>query len=116
AIGLTFVALASPLDAVADDYLLSAHMLEHVVIGDLAVALGLLAVRGPLTFFLLPPQVLSPLAGFRPLRGFLHRLTGPWVAFPLWTASMWAWHVPRIYDYAAQHDTVHNFQHLSFVV
>lgn len=113
-IGLVFLALDSPLDAVADDYLLSAHMLEHVVIGDLAIALGLLALRGPLTFFFLPRPVLSRVARLRPFRAVLHWLTGPWVALVLWTVSMWAWHVPRFYDYAATHQTVHEAQHLSF--
>ena len=116
AVVLTYLALDSPLDAIADDYLLSAHMLEHVVIGDIAIALAMLAVRGPLIFFLLPAAVLSPLARNRPVRRFLHWLTGPWVALVVWTAAMWAWHVPRIYDYAATHQTVHNLEHLSFVL
>ncbi len=115
-VALTALALCSPLDVIADDYLLSAHMLQHVVIGDLAVALMLVALRGPLTFFLLPGPVLSALAGVRPLRAFLRWLTGPWVAFPLWTASMLAWHVPRFYDYAAEHQSVHDLEHASFVV
>jgi putative membrane protein len=116
AIAMVYLALDSPLDAIADDYLLSAHMLEHVVIGDIAIALALLAVRGPLIFFMLPPAVLSPLARNRPLRRFLHWLTGPWVALAVWTAGMWAWHVPRIYDYAATHQTVHQLEHLSFML
>ncbi len=116
AIALTYLALDSPLDAIADDYLLSAHMLEHVVIGDIAIALAMLAVRGPLVFFLLPPQILSPLARNPPLRAFLHWLTGPWVALTVWTAGMWAWHIPRIYDYAATHQTVHDLEHLSFIL
>lgn len=115
AVLLVFLALDSPLDTIADDYLLSAHMLEHVVIGDLAVVLGLLALRGPLIFFFLPKHVLSRVARFHPLRVALHWLTGPWVALTLWTASMWAWHVPRIYDYAATHQLVHTLEHLSFV-
>ena len=116
AVVLVFLALDSPLDTVADDYLLSAHMLEHLVIGDLAVMLALLALRGPLLFFFLPKPVLSRLAHLRPLRRLLHRLTGPWVALTLWTAATWAWHVPRSYDYAATHRQVHELQHLSFVV
>ncbi|MEP6892390.1 MAG: cytochrome c oxidase assembly protein [Gaiellaceae bacterium] len=115
-IALVFLALDSPLDTAADDYLLSAHMLEHVVIGDAAVALGVLALRGPLTFFFLPKPVLQRVARFRPLRVVLHWLTEPWVALSLWTASTWAWHVPRIYDYAATHPSAHDVQHLSFVV
>jgi len=116
AVGLTYLALASPLDGIGDGYLLSAHMLQHMLIGDLAPALGLVAIRGPLTFFLLPAPLLSRLAGLRTLRAFLHWLTGPFVAVPLWIAAMWAWHVPRIYDYAAEHQTVHDLEHLSFVV
>jgi len=115
-VALVLLALDSPLDTVADDYLLSAHMLEHVVIGDLAVMLGLLALRGPLVFFFVPKPVLSRLARLRPLRSLLRWSTGPWVALVLWTASTWAWHVPRVYDYAATHQTVHDLQHLSFVV
>jgi cytochrome c oxidase assembly factor CtaG len=116
AVALTYLALASPLDGLGDRYLISAHMLQHVAIGDLAPALGLVALRGPLTFFLLPAPVLSSLAGRRWLRTFLHRLTGPWVALTLWIAAMWAWHVPRIYDYAATHPLVHDLEHLSFVL
>jgi putative membrane protein len=116
AVALTYLALASPLDGLGDRYLISAHMLQHVIIGDLAPALGLLALRGPLTFFLLPAPLLSALAGFHPLRAFLHWLTGPWVALPLWIAAMWAWHVPRVYDYAATHQAVHDLEHLCFVV
>ena len=116
AVTLVFLALDSPLDTIADDYLLSAHMLEHVVVGDLATAVGLLALRGPLIFFFLPKPVLSRIARFHPLRVVLHWLTGPWVALGLSSASTWFWHVPRIYDYAATHPNVHNLEHLSFVL
>ena len=54
AVVLGTLALVSPLDAVGEEYLLSAHMLQHVIIGDMAPALTLVAVRGPLLFFLLP--------------------------------------------------------------
>jgi cytochrome c oxidase assembly factor CtaG len=116
AVALVFLALDSPLDGAADDYLLSAHMLEHVVIGDLAIAIALFAIRGPLIFFLLPAAVLSRLGHSKPLRRFLHWLTGPWVAVPLWAITLWAWHVPKAYDFAATHDSVHQLEHLSFMV
>ena len=56
------LALVSPLDAAGEDYLLSAHMLQHVAVGDLAPALLVTAVRGPLVFFLLPQRLLRALA------------------------------------------------------
>ena len=114
AVAMFYLALASPLEVAADEDLLSAHMLEHLLIGDLAIAIAMLAVRGPLVFFLLPPPVLAPLARSTRLRAFLHWLTGPWVALAVWTAAMWIWHIPRFYDYAAQHEAVHDLEHLTF--
>ena len=115
AVVLMYGALASPL-AVASDRLLAAHMLTHLLLGDLAIVLGMLAVRGPLVFFLLPPSILGPLARSKGLRLLLHRLTGPWVALGVWTASMWIWHVPRFYDFAERHPVVHELEHLSFLL
>src|SRR5438045_3312991 len=67
----------SPLDALSDDYLLSAHMLEHVLIADVSPALLVLAVRGPLVLFLLPPLLLRPLARRQALRRVLATLLRP---------------------------------------
>lgn len=108
-------ALVSPLDAAADDYLLSAHMLQHVLIGDAAVALLAVAVRGPLVFFLLPPPILRRLAALRPLRAALSFLLLPLVSLGLWAAAVTIWHIPRFYDFAAAHPLVHDLQHMSFV-
>jgi putative membrane protein len=117
AAGLALLALPllSPLDAAGDDRLLSAHMLQHVLIGDAAVALLVVSVRGPLVFFLLPPAVLRPLASFRPLRALLSALVRPLVSLGLWAAAVVVWHVPRVYDYAAAHPLVHDLEHASFV-
>jgi putative membrane protein len=115
-VALTYLALASPISTVGEDRLLVAHMLEHLLLADLAVVLGMLAVRGPLVFFLLPPSVLGPLARSPGLRRFLHRLTGPWVALAIWTASMWIWHLPRLYEHAATSPVVHSLQHLTFLL
>lgn len=113
---LLVLPVTSPLDAAGDDYLLSAHMLQHVLIGDAAVALLVVAVRGPLVFFLLPPQVLRPLAAFRPLRAMLSFLLLPLVSLTLWAASVIVWHVPRFYDFAAAHPAVHHLEHVTFVM
>jgi putative membrane protein len=115
-LALLVVPLVSPLDHVADEQLLSAHMLQHVLIGDAAPALLVTAVRGPLLFFLVPPALLRPLAAFRPLRAFLSVLLRPLVSLGLWAVAIVAWHVPSAYDYAAAHPLVHDLEHLSFVV
>jgi cytochrome c oxidase assembly factor CtaG len=108
--------LVSPLDHVGDEELLSAHMLQHVLIGDAAPALLLVAVRGPLLFFLLPPALLRPLASLRPLRALLSVLVRPLVSLGVWAVAFVGWHVPGAYDYAAAHPLVHSLEHLSFVV
>jgi cytochrome c oxidase assembly factor CtaG len=115
-LALLLLPLVSPLDHLADEQLLSAHMLQHVTIGDAAPALLVVAVRGPLLFFLLPPFLLRPLAGLRPLRAFLSLLLIPLVSLGLWAVAIVAWHVPSVYDYAAAHPLVHDLEHLSFVV
>ncbi len=115
-LALLVLPLVSPLDHVGDEELLSAHMLQHVLIGDAAPALLVVAVRGPLLFFLLPPLLLRPLASFGPLRAFLSLLLVPLVSLGLWAVAFLAWHVPAAYDYAAAHPLVHSLEHLSFVV
>jgi putative membrane protein len=115
-LALLVLPLVSPLDEAGDERLLSAHMLQHVLIGDAAAALLVVAVRGPLVFFLLPPALLRPLAGFRPLRALFSLLLVPLVTLGLWGATILVWHVPRFYDYAAEHPLVHDLEHLTFVV
>ena len=107
--------LVSPLDEAADSYL-SAHMLQHVVVGDVAPALALVALRGPLVFFVVPRVALRRLARVRLLRRFLGVVLRPRVSFFLWAASLAAWHVPAAYDYALRNEAVHDAEHLSFLV
>ena len=56
AAGLAVMALPlmSPLNAAGERYLISAHMLEHVLLADAGPALLVLAVRGPVARSLLP--------------------------------------------------------------
>jgi cytochrome c oxidase assembly factor CtaG len=116
AVVLGTLALVSPLDPIGEEYLLSAHMLEHVIIGDAAVAMAIVALRGPLVFFLLPPFILGPLARVGPLRRFLGFLLRPMVSFLVWAAVFAGWHYPPAYDYVLDHQAVHDLQHITFVI
>ena len=109
-------ALLSPLDATGEDYLLSAHMLQHVVIADAAPALALVALRGPLVFFLLPGAVLAPLARMRPLRRVLSWLLRPVVSVAAWMTVIACWHVPALYDVTLRNKGVHDLEHALFIV
>lgn len=115
-LALGVLPLVSPLDPAGEDYLLSAHMLQHVLIADTAPALLVLAVRGPLVFFLLPRPALRALAPIRPLRAVLRFLLRPAVTFTLWVAVMLGWHAPAAYDYTLSHAWAHDLEHASFVL
>jgi putative membrane protein len=112
-LALVVVPLVSPLDGVADRYLLSAHMLQHVLIADAGPALLVLAVRGPLGFFLVPAPLLRRLAALRPL---LRVLVRPDVAFLIWVGTILGWHFPSAYDYTLLHPWAHELEHATFVL
>lgn len=115
-LALSVLPLVSPLDAAGDRYLLSAHMLQHVLIGDAGPLLLVLAVRGPLAFFMLPGSVLKWIASLSAVRRALRLVLQPRVTFALWVAAILGWHVPRAYDTALANGTVHALEHISFVV
>jgi putative membrane protein len=110
------LALVSPLDGIGEEQLLSAHMLQHAVLLDVGPALVLVALRGPLVFFLLPAEVLGPLGRLRPLRVLARFLLRPLVAFVAWIAAVAGWHVPVAYGYALRHTWAHELEHASFVL
>src|SRR3954471_5085353 len=115
-IGVTLFALVGPLDRLADDELLSAHMAQHVLIGDLGPALMITALRGPLLVFFLPAAVLAPLARSSRVRAVLSTLLRPRVAFGLWAANLAFWHVPYMYDLALEHENLHYAEHTLWIV
>jgi putative membrane protein len=114
--GLAVIAFAllSPLDHIGEKYLLSAHMTQHVLIGDVAPLLLTLGVAGPLALFVVPRPALRALARPRP-RAVLRILGRPSVAFAAWAAVMWGWHVPVAYEYALAHPWAHNIEHVSMI-
>jgi cytochrome c oxidase assembly factor CtaG len=101
---LVLVALVSPLDAFAEQELFSAHMLQHVLLGDLAPLCFVAALTGP---------VLRPVLRLR-MVDRLRVLAHPAVALPLWAVNLYAWHVPFLYEGALHHDGVHALEHLLF--
>ncbi len=109
------LAIVSPIDAIGEGYLQTAHMLQHVLIADLGVALVVLALRGPLTVFFLPRDLLAPLARARWLRRSLTWFLRPRVIVTLWLIVLVAWHVPALYEAALRTRVVHDLQHVSFI-
>ncbi len=112
-LAVLLVALDSPLEAIGDSWLLWAHMVQHVLIADIAPPLLLLGLRAPVLPLGMPRKALTWFAH----RGWIGRIwgvaTNPWVALPAWAAATWIWAIPAVFDFAAQHTVVHVFEHLT---
>jgi putative membrane protein len=100
-----FLALISPIDRIGEQ-LASVHMVQHLLIADIAPILFTLA----LTKWIL-----------RPVTRRIHRIeraAGPFghPAFGVvaYVGAMWLWHIPYMYDAALRNDNVHVLEHLSF--
>jgi len=102
AIGIVIVAVVQigPLDTLADQVLV-AHMLQHIIIGDLASLLIVLGLTGPM---------IQPLLHIRATR-LLRKLAHPVVALVLWSVDLYLWHLPLLYQLAIRHDLVHALEH-----
>lgn len=100
------LALASPIDALGEDYLFAAHMLQHVLLGDIAPALLLLS---------LSRVILRPVTKrLMFLEKALGPLASPWTGIAIWLFLMYLWHVPAMYDAALNDPVVHLLEHTAF--
>lgn len=113
AFGLLAVAIAliSPLDPIGDEYLLSAHMMQHVLLSDIAPALIIIGMRAPILPLGLARPFLRGIAPGTRSGRVIARVTSPWVALPLWAVATWVWALPAVFDFAAQHELVHDVEH-----
>jgi cytochrome c oxidase assembly factor CtaG len=99
---LVLAVMLTPVATIALHYLLSAHLLQNVVLAEWAPAL---AVVG------LAPSLARELERF----GIVRAVTHPAVALPAWLASSYLWHLPVVYDTALEHqDSVLHLEHTSF--
>jgi cytochrome c oxidase assembly factor CtaG len=93
ALAVTMLTLLSPLNTLADGYLFSAHMAQHILLLLIAPGLLLLSL----------PRSLSLARGPR----FLSHPVAGWVAG---VGAMWFWHAPVMCNAAVSSATVHAFQ------
>jgi cytochrome c oxidase assembly factor CtaG len=112
-IAVLLIALDSPIDVIGDSWLLMAHMIQHVLIADIAPPLLILGLRAPVLPLGMPRSALRWFAH----RGWLGRLwgvaTNPWVALPAWFAATVFWAIPSVFDFTAQHQALHVVEHLT---
>jgi len=97
-------ALISPISDVAEQ-LVIAHMVEHLMLGDIATLLLVLGLTGPL---------LQPILAI-PVFDRLRVLANPAIAFPLWVLNFYFWHIPALYDAAYGGAPLHALEHATFI-
>jgi cytochrome c oxidase assembly factor CtaG len=99
---VTLLALISPLDGLGDESLLSAHMVQHMLLAFVAPPLWLLGMPAWLVKVLLPP-------------GLPEFVVNPIFAFLVFNGAFWIWHLPGFYDAALQNEALHVAEHLTFM-
>src|SRR5436305_4075649 len=77
----------------ASEELLYAHMVEHLLLGDIAALLVVLGLTGPILATILRIRL------FDRLRVLSH----PAIAFPLWVVDLYVSHLPVLYQAALRH-------------
>lgn len=105
-VDVIFFALFSPLDALGDSYLFAAHMAQHLLLS---------LVGPPLMLLGLPAWLLQPLLRHRVTCTVVKGLTHPVVAATLFTANLWLWHAPALYDLTLVNEQVHILSHLLYI-
>ncbi|HEX5368017.1 MAG TPA: cytochrome c oxidase assembly protein [Dehalococcoidia bacterium] len=106
------VATSPPLDSVSDS-LFVAHMLQHMLLLFIVAPLLTLS-RVELLLLRVVPK-----GGPRRRTGRLleraGRVLGPVPAWLILTATLWAWHLPLLFDAALANGGIHILEHASFI-
>ena len=106
ALALFYLAVGSPLDQVGERFLLSAHMVQHLVIMYPAPLLILLGT---------PSWMVDPVLSLRPLRTPLRMLLHPVTCGVVSVGVISIWHAPFLYEWTLQDKLAHVGEHLMFL-
>ncbi len=106
AIALIFLTLVSPLDALGNDYLFSAHITQALLLSTFCPPLLLLG---------LPDWLLNPLFRAGPLRRITRGAFFLFLATFLFNVNFMIWLIPALYNPAVRHAPLHDLQSLIFL-
>jgi putative membrane protein len=113
-----WISIASPLDGFAD-VMLSAHMVEHLLLMSFAPPLLLLGYPSVPLLRGLPQWLRARPFGFllrqKSLRQLGHVVTTPVTAWLLMNLTFLGWHIPGAYNFALEHEHWHEFEHICFI-
>jgi putative membrane protein len=101
-----WLAEGTPLHDLSERYLLSAHMVQHLLINYFSA---------PLLIWGTPAWVFRPLLLNRVIKPIAKTLLQPVVAAVVFNLGLSIWHFPQIYDAGLRNASVHHFQHVIFL-
>lgn len=101
-----FIALGPPISDWSDHYLLTAHMVQHLLL----VLLG-----APLVLAGTPAWMLEPLTKNPVTNTIGYWLTRPLVAFFVANFIFVVWHMPALYEAALRSEPVHILEHMTLL-
>ena len=105
ALAVLLLTLNGPVHDLSDEYLFSAHMVQHLVL-ELVVP--------PLMLAGTPGWMLRPLLRARGVGAVARFVTRPVAAIAIFNVVLAAWHLPPLYNLALAEHAVHIAQHLMF--
>jgi putative membrane protein len=101
-----FASLNGPLHDLSDDYLFSAHMVQHLL---------LMLVIPPLLLAGVPGSMLRPVVTHRRIAPIARFFTRAPITFAVFNITVAGWHLPPFYNASMAHHGVHIFEHLMFM-
>ncbi|MEJ2009172.1 MAG: cytochrome c oxidase assembly protein [Acidobacteriota bacterium] len=99
--------LVSPLDALSDTYLFSAHMVQHML---------LILIAPPLLLLGIPREMAQRAMRYPWVQRAEALLNKPIFAWSIGVGILWFWHWPPFYNATLASEQIHILEHLSFLV
>ncbi len=106
AVALIFLSLNGPLHTLSDEYLFSAHMVQHML---------LMLIMPPFLVLGVPPWLIRKAMEKPGVARAARILTNPVLAYVAYNVTFIGWHVPELYNWALVSHDLHILQHLMFM-
>lgn len=101
---IIYIAVGSPLDSIAELFLFSAHMVQHML---------LIYIAPTLLIYGMPTWLIDAFIRFFKLTPLLRLLTNPACGGLLFTFVFTLWHIPTLYEVALIDKRIHILEHFT---
>lgn len=112
------LALLSPIAALSDA-LFSVHMVQHIMLMNVAAPLLIWGAQPALLMWAMPQPTRRGFARWWQRRTVLLRgwrlLNQPLAVWTIYAATLWIWHAPIFYQAAVASDLIHFWEHVGFM-